>query len=204
MLRKLEARAPPSGLGGLTNGHFGITHLGTGAPYVGALDYHAARMATLGLILLFVVLGTGVIFIAYTGGLGAAREAYLTRGGTFFKIAIPLLYIGMAIAIPAVVIASHDAKQGSSGALANKPAEGKIEEGKALFMNTCASCHSLKAVNARGVMGPSLDSIGQVTEKRVIEAIKNGGTGQRLMPANLLQGESAAAVAAYVTETAGR
>jgi mono/diheme cytochrome c family protein len=161
-------------------------------------------MATLGFVLLFLVLGVGVIFVAYTGGLGAARQAYLTRGGTFFKIAIPLIYVGLGIAIPAVIIADGHAKEGSTGALASKPAKGKLEEGKLLFQNTCATCHSLRAVNAQGVTGPSLDNIGQVTKKRVLAAIKNGGTGERLMPANLLQGESADAVAEYVAAVAGR
>ena len=50
--------------------------------------------------LLFLILGTGVIFVAYSGGPGAAREAYLTRGRTFFRIAIPILYIGFGIAVP--------------------------------------------------------------------------------------------------------
>jgi mono/diheme cytochrome c family protein len=161
-------------------------------------------MATFGLILLFIVAGAAVTFVAYTGGLGAAREAYLTRGGTFFKVAIPLLYIGLGIAVPAVVIAGGQAKQGNTGALANKSAEGQVEEGKRLFQDTCAACHSLDAVNARGVTGPDLDEIGQVTEERILEAIKNGGTGQGKMPANLLQGESAKAVAVYLTEVAGR
>jgi mono/diheme cytochrome c family protein len=161
-------------------------------------------MATLAFVLLFLALGAAVIFVAYTGGLGAARQAYLTSGGTFFKIAIPLLYVGLGIAIPAVIIADGEAKEGSTGALSSVPAKGQLEEGKVLFQNTCAACHSLRAVNARGVTGPSLDNIGQVTQKRVLAAIKNGGTGERLMPANLLQGESAQAVAAYVTAVAGR
>jgi mono/diheme cytochrome c family protein len=115
-----------------------------------------------------------------------------------------VLYVGLGIAIPAIIISDGEAKEGSTGALASTPAKGKLEEGKILFQNTCAACHSLRAVNARGVTGPSLDNIGQVTEKRILAAIKNGGTGERLMPANLLQGESAAAVAAYVTAVAGR
>jgi mono/diheme cytochrome c family protein len=161
-------------------------------------------MATLGLVLIFLVVGSGVIFVAYTGGLGAARQAYLTRGSTFFKIAIPLVYVGIGMAIPAIIIANGEAKEGSSGALANKVPDKKLEEGKVLFQGTCAACHSLRAVNARGVTGPNLDRVGQMTEKRVLSAIKNGGTGMRLMPANLLQGESADAVAAYVADVAGR
>ena len=161
-------------------------------------------MATLGLILLFLIAGGAVIFIAYSGGLGAARQAYLTRGGTFFRIAIPVLYIGLGIAIPAVVIANGETKKGATGALANEPAEGQIDEGKTLFQNTCATCHSLGAVNARGVTGPNLDELGELNRERVLAAIKNGGTKQGKMPANLLQGEAAEAVAVYVAETAGR
>jgi mono/diheme cytochrome c family protein len=161
-------------------------------------------MATLGLILLFLIAGGAVIFIAYTGGLGAARQAYLTRGSSFFKVAIPVLYVGLGIAIPAVVIANADIKEGNTGPLANEPAKGQIEEGKTLFQNTCASCHSLGAVNARGVFGPDLDSLGAMNRDRVLAAIKNGGTKQGKMPANLLQGEAAEAVAAYVSQVAGR
>ena len=161
-------------------------------------------MATFGLILLFVLAGGAVIFIAYTGGLGAARQAYLTSGNTFFKIAIPVIYLGLGVAIPAVVIANGDRKQGNTGPLANEPSKGKIDEGKVLFQNTCATCHSLGAVNARGVTGPDLDSLGQMNEERVLAAIRNGGTKQGKMPANLLQGEAAEAVAVYVAEVAGR
>jgi mono/diheme cytochrome c family protein len=161
-------------------------------------------MAVFGLIVLFLIVGSGVIFVAYSGGPGAAREAYLTRGRTFFRIAIPLLYVGLGIAIPAVVIANHQSKLGSDGALANDDAKGQLERGKMVFQETCASCHSLKAVNARGVTGPSLDDIGAVTPDRVKAAIKNGGTGDRRMPANLVQGANADAVAAYVAEVAGR
>jgi len=170
-------------------------------------------MAVLGLILLFVLVGSAVAFIAYSGGPGAAREAYLTRGSTFFKIAIPLLYVGLGIAIPAVVIAGHEEKKGNTGALANQKADGALESGKQLFHNTCASCHTLEAANAQGVTGPDLDNLGLDTsspekrkqsEQRIVNAIKNGGTGQRRMPARLLEGDSAKDVAAYVTDVAGR
>ena len=161
-------------------------------------------MATLGIILMFLIVGGAVAFVAFSGGPGAAREAYLTRGSTFFKVAVPLLYVGLGVAIPAVVIAGMDAKKGNTGALANTVPSKKLQEGKNLFQATCATCHSLSAVNARGVSGPDLDNIGQVTEKRILQAIENGGTGQRRMPANLLQGENAEAVAAYVAEVAGR
>jgi cytochrome c553 len=162
-------------------------------------------MAVLGVIFLFLLIGTGVIFVAYSGGPGAAREAYLTRGRTFFKITIPLLYIGLGIAVPAVVIANHNKKIGGEGALVNESPHGDLAKGKSIFQETCASCHTLKAVNARGLTGPDLDNLpGQVTPQRVLGAIQRGGTGDRRMPANLLQGEDAQAVANYVASVAGR
>ena len=170
-------------------------------------------MATFGLIALFLLVGAAVAFIAYSGGPGAAREAYLTRGNTFFKIAVPLVYVGLGIAIPAVVIAGGEQKEGNTGALANTDPSENLEEGKELFQNTCATCHSLGAVNAQGVTGPDLDTLGldtstpekrKMSEQRIVNAIKNGGTGQRRMPANLLQGDAAKNVAAFVTDVSGR
>jgi mono/diheme cytochrome c family protein len=169
-------------------------------------------MATFGLILLFLLVGGAVAFVAFSGGPSKAREAYLTRGNTFFKIAIPLLYVALGIAIPAVVIANSGEKEGNTGSLANTVPDGQLESGKELFQNTCATCHSLKAVNAQGVTGPDLDGLGldsstaqarNNSEARVLDAIKHGGTGQRRMPANLLQGSNAEAVAAFVVDVAG-
>jgi hypothetical protein len=53
------------------------------------------------------------------------------------------------------------------------------------------------------VTGPNLDEIGQVTKQRIMQAIKNGGTGQGRMPPELLQGYSAEVVSEYVAEVAG-
>jgi hypothetical protein len=43
-----------------------------------------------------------------------------------------------------------------------------------------------------------------VDERRVLNAIRNGGSGQNLMPAGLLDGEDARAVARFVAVNAGR
>jgi mono/diheme cytochrome c family protein len=163
-------------------------------------------MAVFLLAALFLLVGGAVVFIAFSGGLGAARENYMTRGGTFFKIAIPLLYVGMGVAIPAVVIASRNQKLGGEGALANTSPNAQLAKGKKIFQQTCSSCHTLNAVNARGLTGPNLDGLAPLQASRVAHAIQVGGSGgqERRMPANLLQGENRAAVAAYVADVAGR
>src|SRR5919206_3266650 len=161
-------------------------------------------MAAAAVIIAFFVIGVGVIFVAYSGGPGQAREAYLTRGRGFFRIVLPLIYLGIGIAVPAIVIANGDESEGGSGRLADVKPNAVEKKGKQLFRQTCATCHSLGAVNARGVTGPNLDEIGQVTKSRVLNAIKIGGTGDKRMPAGLLTGKNAEAVATYLAKVAGQ
>ena len=152
----------------------------------------------------FVLLGVGIIFVAFSGGPGRAREAYLTKGGRFFKFSMVLLYAALGLAVPALVIADRGPAQGGTSPLKHEEASEDLEEGRDLFRQTCASCHSLAAANARGVTGPNLDEAGEMTEERVLTAIRVGGTGQKRMPAGLLQGEDAEAVARYLGVVAGK
>jgi cytochrome c553 len=152
----------------------------------------------------FVVAGIVVLFIAFSGGPSAAREAYLTRGGRLFTVAIVLLCLLLGVAVPAAVIASRGESQGGVGPLRSEKASTEASNGKELFIATCKSCHNLDAVQAEGVTGPDLDELGGLDKQRVLNAIKNGGTGQNRMPAGLLRGQDAQAVAAYVARVAGQ
>ena len=152
----------------------------------------------------FVLLGVGVIFVAFSGGPGGAREAYLTKGGRFFRFSMVLLYVALGVAVPALIIASREPAEGGTGPLREEKASTELEEGKELFRQTCASCHALAAANARGVTGPDLDAIGDMTVERVTTAIRVGGTGQDRMPAGLLEGDDAKAVAEYLADVAGK
>jgi cytochrome c553 len=161
-------------------------------------------MTIVAVLLPFVLLGIAVIFIAFSGGPSAAREAYLTRGGRVFRIAIPVLYVGLGIVVPAVVIANRSEAEGGDGRLRSASLTPTLEKGKELFRHTCASCHTLGAVNARGLTGPDLDSLAPLDKQRVLNAIRRGGTGQGRMPAGLLQDGDADAVATYVSKVAGK
>jgi mono/diheme cytochrome c family protein len=164
-------------------------------------------MEIVGFLAPWVLIGIAVFFVSFAGGPGAAREAYLTRGRRVFGGLIVLAYIGIGIAVPAVVIAARGSREGNSTHLSqtklrdDKP---DVREGKTLFAESCAACHNLDAVNARGVTGPDLDKIGTITPARILSAIKIGGTGQNRMPAGLLQGKNAKDVAAFVTAVAGK
>ena len=152
----------------------------------------------------FVLLGVGIIFVAFSGGPAGAREAYLTRGGRFFRFSMLLLYAALGLAVPALVIADREPAEGGTAPLREVEASTELEDGKELFRQTCASCHTLAAANARGVTGPNLDELGEMTVDRVKTAIRVGGTGQKRMPAALLEGDDAEAVAKYLSEVAGK
>ena len=151
----------------------------------------------------FLFFGIVILFIAFSGGPAAAREAYLTRGGRFAKVAIPVLYLALGIAVPAAVIASRGESEGGVGKLRTESLTKNDENGKVLFRETCWSCHTLAAVQAGGNTGPNLDTLG-VDKQRVLNAIKNGGTGSGTMPVGIVTGKEAQAVATYVSSVAGK
>jgi mono/diheme cytochrome c family protein len=152
----------------------------------------------------FLLLGIGVLFVAFSGGAGQAREAYLTGGRRTFPLVILVIYVALGIAVPAAVIAARGEAEGGVGSLRTAEVSESHENGKELFVATCKSCHDMDAVQARGVTGPDLDELGGVDRQRVLNAIENGGTGQGRMPANLLQGQDAQDVASYVARVAGQ
>jgi mono/diheme cytochrome c family protein len=163
-------------------------------------------MEVLFVIVPFVVVGLAVMFIAFSGGPGAAREAYLSRGGRgrFFTLSMVVLYLALGVAVPAAVIAAREEAKGGVGSLRGAELTPREEEGKALFIQNCKSCHTLEAVQAHGVTGPNLDELGGLDRERVVKAIDEGGTGSGRMPPDLLKGEDAEAVGAYVASVAGR
>lgn len=160
-------------------------------------------MEVVAFILPFVLLGSLVLFVAFSGGPGAAREAYLTRGSRGFQLVIVAIYVVFGLLVPGLVLANKGEEAGGVGALRTESLNESEERGKTLFRQQCSSCHSLAAVNARGVTGPNLDRIGGVEPERIVNAIRTGGTGQGLMPAGLLEGEEAQDVAEYVSKVAG-
>jgi mono/diheme cytochrome c family protein len=161
-------------------------------------------MTWLAIVLPFLLLGIGVIFVAFSGGPSKAREAYLTRGNTAFRIAIPVIYVVGGLLVPALILANRGAAAGGTDVTAGESLTKEEKEGKILFQERCKSCHNLDAANARGVQGPDLDEVGKMSKKRVLSAIRIGGTGEKQMPAGIYTGADADAVAVYVTKVAGK
>lgn len=84
----------------------------------------------------------------------------------------------------------HLAKNGL-GTFVLTPAE---QRGKSLFTSTCSSCHTLSAAGATGKVGPDLDMLRPPAP--AVTATIASGLGA--MPAHLLSGSAAQAVADYV------
>jgi uncharacterized cupredoxin-like copper-binding protein len=97
-------------------------------------------------------------------------------------------------------------------ALAGCGKNADLAKGKQLFTQRCGSCHTLADAGTKGTIGPNLDNafkqsladgLGRDTIEGVVReqiAVPQGGQ----MPANLVRGDDAKSVAAYVAEVAGK
>ena len=72
--------------------------------------------------------------------------------------------------------------------------------GKALFVKSCAVCHTLADAGAKGIVGKNLDK----TRPGANLVLKTLAVPPDNMPAGLVSGADARAVAAYVAAVAGR
>ncbi len=72
--------------------------------------------------------------------------------------------------------------------------------GRALFVKTCAACHTLADAAAKGIVGNNLDA----TRPSASIVLKTLAVPPDNMPADLVSGTDARAVAAYVAAVAGR
>jgi mono/diheme cytochrome c family protein len=161
-------------------------------------------MSTLIFVLVWVLLGLGVLFVALSGGPSGAgaRLRSQSRGGRRAAgIAFGLAVLVFGIGVPAAVIAAVDNRDSiPSQGVKLTAAEGK---GRDLFAARCTQCHTLAASNANATVGPNLDDL-KPPKALVLDAINKGrarGNGQ--MPAQIYTGQDAQDVAAYVSRVAG-
>ena len=98
-------------------------------------------------------------------------------------------------------VAAYVATVAGTGA-AVKPPSQLGNDGKTIFQNECASCHTLAAAGATGTVGPNLDQL-KPAQAIVEHQVTNGGA---VMPAfkGKLTPAQIAAVATYVSSNAGK
>ena len=163
-------------------------------------------IATAAFVLVFLVIGLSVVFIAMGSGPRGARTPQhgQSRGGRRAAFVIAgLVTVAFGIGIPVAVIAANNNDQ-SKDATGGVKLTDRQQAGRSVFARNCSTCHTLRAANAVGRVGPNLDVI-RPPKALVLDAIKNGrarGMGQ--MPADLVDGQDAQDVADFVAATAGR
>jgi mono/diheme cytochrome c family protein len=119
--------------------------------------------------------------------------------------AIALLTVVSALAIFAAIYFSirngQDAPRNGPGGVHLTADEAT---GRGFFAHTCATCHTLAAVNAVGRIGPDLDVL-KPQRALVLYAIQHGFAGPGgQMPAGLYTGKDASDIASFVAAVAGR
>ncbi|HEX8121497.1 MAG TPA: cytochrome c [Solirubrobacteraceae bacterium] len=161
-------------------------------------------MAALAFVLLFVVLGLGVVLAAMRSGRRGPLLSSDSRAGrrlvVLFTIATAALFgVGIPVAV-GFLNGDEQSKEAQSGVeLTNDQ-----KKGREMFGHSCGQCHTLRAANAVGTVGPSLDAL-RPPKNLVLDAIAKGrARGQGQMPALLYEGQEARQVADFVAAVAGR
>jgi Cytochrome C oxidase, cbb3-type, subunit III len=156
-------------------------------------------------------------------GLALFVGALLLRRLPSSALVVGAVIVGFGLGIPALVIDDNRKSEGEGGGTAAETGGttggegaasgeeaaggesggggGGSDEGKLIFTQTCGTCHVLQDAGTSGAVGPSLDTL-KPDKARVEAAIENGGAGSGQMPAGLLAGKEAEAVAEYVSSVA--
>jgi mono/diheme cytochrome c family protein len=163
-------------------------------------------MTTLIFVLVWVLLGLGLVLVALSGGPGGALQRIMSTSRMARRTAIVLFTIALVvlgIGVPAAVIAAVSSNDSIPEANVSDLTASE-QRGRDLFGMRCGNCHTLKAANTSGAIGPNLDQL-RPPKALVLNAIENGraqGNGQ--MAANLYTGADAQDVASFVAKAVGQ
>ncbi|MBS1868808.1 MAG: cytochrome c [Actinobacteria bacterium] len=164
-------------------------------------------LATVAFLAFWIVVGLVLFFIALRGGPRGARATLQSqsRGGRrAAAILFAVFYVAVGVAVPLLILVgndhSADARVGGTAIRLTK----QERDGRQVFGERCASCHTLAAARADGKVGPSLDKL-MPPAALVADAVTRGRQrGNGTMPAGIVQGQDVAAVAAFVAAVAGK
>jgi mono/diheme cytochrome c family protein len=109
------------------------------------------------------------------------------------------------IAVAAAAIATGCGSEG-----VDVPASDPDHEGAVIFAERCSGCHTLSVAGTQGsanrsqrTQGPNFDQRRETVDD-VIFAIRNGGFSGAIMPQNIVVGEDAEKVAAFLAKYSGQ
>ena len=165
----------------------------------------------------WVVIALALFFVAVRGGLGGARATLQTRSRSGRKavgVVLAIVYLAFGAAIPVGFLVGNHANANSRIGEVKLTASEK--SGRELFGTHCAVCHTLAGANATGKVGPNLDTLKPPAEL-VLHTLLYGCLqnppstsspetclGQGNMPADIVEGQDAHDVAAFVAAVAGK
>jgi cytochrome c551 len=119
------------------------------------------------------------------------------------------LAIAAALAVVAAGVVACGS-QGISKEISSQPEN--IQHGAQLFSERCAGCHTLSVAGTQGTTnnvrerertdGPNFNTRHETTDN-VLYAIRNGGFSGAIMPENIVVGQDADDVAAFLAKYAG-
>jgi hypothetical protein len=170
-------------------------------------------------VIIIAVVFTGLavaIAVGASGGqLHGVTDAMLSESPMARRLinaTLVFVFVGFGIVLPAVIlIGNHNRASAQVGGIKLNASE---KQGRMLFGEHCAVCHTLAAASAVGKVGPNLDQL-QPSDELVLHTVANGclqnpgndfaktclGFGN--MPADVVQGRDAQDVAAFVSRVAG-
>jgi mono/diheme cytochrome c family protein len=104
---------------------------------------------------------------------------------------------------------------GCGGKIEVSKDDATAHRGAVLFNENCSGCHSIDAANAYGSKPPSQKQGGERTNgpnfnvrhedrEDVLFAIRNGGFSGAIMPANVVVGKDAEAIADFLAKYSGK
>jgi hypothetical protein len=164
-------------------------------------------LATVAFLAFWLVVGLILFFIALRGGPSGARATLQsqTRGSRrAAAVVFAVFYVAIGVAVPVLLlVGNHDSAEAHVGGTTIK-LTAQEENGRAIFGERCASCHTLAAADANGKVGPNLDQL-KPPKALVVDAVERGRQrGNGTMPAGVVQGDDVDDVAAFVAAVAGR
>jgi mono/diheme cytochrome c family protein len=171
-------------------------------------------LAVAAFVAFWVVVALTLVTIATRGGAAAVAETK-DPGRRGSRMMISLFVVTAAvfgIGLPLLMLTGNHAN--ASAQIGGIKLTADQKTGRELFGEHCGVCHTLAAANAVGKVGPNLDVL-KPAQNTVLNTINNGclpnppkGSnegclGQGVMPAAVVQGSDAQAVASFVAKVAG-
>lgn len=162
----------------------------------------------------WVIVAVGLFLLAARGGRGEAAKPKLGRGsnrgiGVVFVVTAAVF----GVALPVLMLTGNHAN--ASSKYAGVKLDTAQRTGRELFGQHCGVCHTLTAANAVGKVGPNLDIL-MPSYSIIMHTLVNGCLpnaspasgeaclGQGVMPADVVTGQDAQDVAAFVAAVAGK